>query len=275
MEPKWVISLRSFKFREKAIEQENDLKDFFSMTLGYSRELHNEARILKYALKVLQSPKIHKDNWNYFESWLLKILTYDPSTLPGVLKLFLLNIKRIDKVKIKRAVEKLIEKNIGKRNSYEISWGLWMAKSLKIKIKKQLISKIFELEDSISILIALDLANSGLIEGSLSAELKHLSNKVLDENSLYNEFWLLAYEGSLKGWLRPNSNFLEQDDFFRILADKKISFYDPTRQINLSIPTRIKGKHALKNFKKNIPNEDISPFSEKIVEKVFFYRPGV
>lgn len=48
------------------------------------------------------------------------------------------------------------------------------------------------------------------------------------------EYWLLAYEGVKKGWLTPpETNLLDNNLFFKILKDKNIEFYDPTKQLQI------------------------------------------
>ncbi len=44
--------------------------------------------------------------------------------------------------------------------------------------------------------------------------------------------WLLAYESDLKGWLAEiPANFVENDEFFKHLRAKKISFYDEHKNV--------------------------------------------
>jgi len=263
LEPEWIIALRAFKFRKYIIEQENDIKDFFSTALNYAKTLPGEP-IMKYALKKLRNTKINKANWSYFESWLLKVMLYDPLTLPEILKIFLLNQTRIDRSKIKRAVEKLIELSVRKRNNFEVAWGLWIAKSLKITVDSNLIQQIFLSEDPVSILVALDLVNSKLTMKPLTKEIGDLSRSI-DGASLYGDLWLLAYEGVLRGWLKPTDpDLLKHDEFFKILKANRISFYDDQKQTYFVSPARPRMRLA----------KGAKPIKISREQKIFFYRPG-
>ncbi|RJQ14034.1 RNA-directed DNA polymerase [Candidatus Parcubacteria bacterium] len=242
LEPKWVSDLRSFTIRKKNPEQIFDIMDFFSIALNYTNEHKNES-ILKYSLIKLRNTKIIDRNWDYFEAWLLKILLYNTNVLPEILSLFLLNQGKLNADRIKQAIEKLIVTSIKKKNNYEIAWSLWIAKSLKIKLSSQLVSGVFQLEDPISILIALDLINSNLIIGTTKKYLNSLGNS-LSQNSLFNEYWLLAYESSIKGWLKIPKLNLQNDEFYKTLYKEKVSFYDSKKQIYYAPYSRRKKRTA-------------------------------
>ncbi len=227
----WVIVLRSFRFRGKKAEQENDIKNFLSIALNFSKQYTDKSTpILKYALIRLQSIKIHSESWLYFESWLLKIILYNAAIIPEVFRIFLLNKKWLNTVKIKTTLEKLIELNVNKRNNYETAWGLWMAKAFQIKIKSMTIAEVLRSDDSASILIALDLIETGLATKNFSKEIKKLSTN-LTKDSLYGDMWLLVYEGTKRGWINPPTNPIKNDEFFSILENNDVSFYNRNRQI--------------------------------------------
>ncbi|KCZ72043.1 hypothetical protein ANME2D_01444 [Candidatus Methanoperedens nitroreducens] len=54
-------------------------------------------------------------------------------------------------------------------------------------------------------------------------------NENLTEDSLFEEKWILTYESIIHGWLSPiGPNPLEVNEYFKILKDNNIKFYDET-----------------------------------------------
>ena len=147
-------------------------------------------------------------------------------------------------------------------HSYEISWALWLAKTFGIKLESSLAKCIFESYDVISILIALDLIDEGLIDSSID-----LSPIIEDltEDSLFEEKWLLTYESIIQKWVVPiNSNPLETNEYFNILREHEIKFYDKTIKEK---PLKIKGLKEIEKVEEPEEVEEITYHEEP-------YYPG-
>jgi hypothetical protein len=231
LESEWVLALRSFVFRETGKEQENDIRDYFSMVFRYAIQFPNDP-VLKYAIRKIEAIEFDAENWKYLETWILKATLHNPLILEDVTRIFLSNLKKISKLKVKGTVQAILRAHTSKKNSYEIAWALWLAKSLAIKIDAKLIQNVFSSGDVISILVALDLKNSHLIQGNVNV---NKLNSELTEDSLFDDRWLLTYEALVKKWLNPHgsSNLLSKNLYFRILLQEKVSFYDPAKQVVL------------------------------------------
>ncbi|MEH2007389.1 hypothetical protein, partial [Nostoc sp.] len=117
-------------------------------------------------------------------------------------------------------------------HSHEISWALWLSKSLSIPIKEEVAQKISQLEDSIVALITLDINSSNLVQGKIDFS---LWQSILTINHLYSSNWLLCYEANIKGYFPQitQNNYLENDNFFAVLKQNNVSFYDSLKQIKL------------------------------------------
>jgi hypothetical protein len=76
--------------------------------------------------------------------------------------------------------------------------------------------------------VALDLKNIGLINSTVDTSF--LENELIEEN-LINEFWLFTYEATYKGWLTSPTNILSTNEYFKILKDNGIYFYDESATI--------------------------------------------
>ena len=228
----WVIQINSYEFREDDIwkkekdrvrEQRTDIERYFKLAFHLANKYPNEA-VLSYAIKKFQTIAIINENWNLFESLILKIAILNPLVLQFIIPLLLAYDTLVDKQKISNVVEEIIKNNAKLGHSFEISWALWLAKTFDIRINDSIAKDIFNSNDVIPILIALDLKSKNLIDASV--ESSHLIED-LTEDSLFEEKWLLTYESIIHEWLIPiNSNPLETNEYFNILKDFGVKFYD-------------------------------------------------
>ena len=239
----WVLQINSFVFRnniekqehERALEQKTDIERYFKLTF-YLANKYSHDSVLSYAMKRFVSVPIMNNNWNLFESLILKTVILDPLLLKQIVPFLVAYSKLVDIEKICNVVEEIIKNHAPMGHSFEISWALWLAKTFEINIDDDIAKDIFESNDVISIIIALDLKNMGLINSSL--DLSALT-EILTEDSLFEEKWILIYESIFHNWLTPKDyNPLEIDNYFKILNDADVKFYDETIKAK---PFKIKG----------------------------------
>jgi hypothetical protein len=57
----------------------------------------------------------------------------------------------------------------------------------------------------------------------------------LIEDNLINEFWLFTYEATYKGWLTSPSNILNTNEYFKILKNEDVFFYDESATVSTFI----------------------------------------
>jgi len=225
LEYNWTSELRNYEFHDTVRRQQTDLVTFFSKAFEYSKKYPNEY-VLKYSLARIKNILIDQKNWELYESLILNSMIAEPSVIPTVLEIFLGYVSKGYKLNYKK-IEKTINEVIGYHaklgHGYEVSWCLWLAKSLGIKISRATAREISLLDDPIAALTALDLRDAGLITNGLN--ISEWSNYLTHEN-LYLEHWILTYEAVKKGWLTSRTNYLTSDPFFSILESKNINFYD-------------------------------------------------
>lgn len=218
---KWSIELGSFIFRKNANSQLTDIERFVSLSIIHSNENPKDS-VLLFAIKVLKYLELFDENWDTYESLILKIAITEPRTLPDVTEILASNITRVSKSKIKSIIEKLLNIHLSKGHNYEVSWALWMCVEFNIKLKNKMAEQVFASNDYISILIALDLRSRGQINASVSTDVLLTE---LTEESLMNENWLFTYESIKKGWLIPTNNPIDKNKYFKILLNNGIYFY--------------------------------------------------
>jgi len=218
---RWSIELGSFTFRKSAKSQLTDIERFVSLSLIHSNENPKDS-VLLFSIQVLKYLQLFDENWDTYESLILKIGITEPRTLPVVTEILASNINRISKKKIKSIIEKIIENHLPKGHNYEVAWALWMCVEFSIKIRNKMAEKIFASNDYVSMLIAMDLKSRNLINATVSTDglLPELT-----EESLMNENWLFTYESIKKGWLNPTDNPIDENKYFKILLDNGIYFY--------------------------------------------------
>ena len=103
------------------------------------------------------------------------------------------------------------------------AWALWLAKKMNVQISKGVGDKITKMDDDIVALVALDLAQLGLLNTSgFSKWRNHMT-----AGNLYDAHWLIAYEALEQGWLpsRYGNAYVAGDDFFSILSSHGVRFY--------------------------------------------------
>lgn len=231
IEPDWIIQLRSFEFRETAVKQYNDIISFFSLAFDLAIKLPKEF-VLSYAVQRVKRLVLFSDiNFALLETMLLKTMIAEPSTIKEVFRILYTEKNKVSTSKIKNVLIDFIQYHCQRRNEYELSWALWMAKTFDISIPVNLTKELSQIEDSINILLILDLADNGLIaKGELDIS-KWISK--LDKQFLIDENWLFSYEISIKKWIGKEFRYIDENPYFKQLRKGKVSFYDGTRQIEV------------------------------------------
>ena len=233
IESEWFSIIRDFRFRNKWKYQRTDLITYFDMVLIYARKFPEEL-ILTYAMSKLRFTVVSNRNWRIFQSLLLNALIFEPKILPYIAQNLISYQTKgytIDKKMVSDALEQFILFHLRLNNDFEVAWALWILKSLRIKVSETIAIPISDNVNSIVILTALDIYQSGLMPSGLDVSNWTL---LLTANNLYSEFWLVAYEVKMKGWIKTPVDYISKDPFFKILKDNKVSFYKENRALDLS-----------------------------------------
>ena len=233
-EEEFTLSLFQFSFKETHFD--HSLKHYFSLIWGFANENPKKADwIFKYALRQFEfrTTDIPKKNWKLFEDLLFKTFLVEPSVLDIVTRILLSYKTFLDgetKLKLSELLHLIIRENSITNHNFELSWALWISKTFEIEIEEDIANQIIASRDNISILILLDMMKNTMLVGG-HPDLSVLESE-LDDDILFTENWLLAYEGVKKGWLTPvKTSFLDDNLFFKLLKDRGIEFYDVTGQL--------------------------------------------
>lgn len=247
----WAIELGSFTFRKYPKSQQIDIERFVSLAFRHAKAYPKDS-VLNFAISVLKSQNFLDESWDLFQALILKIAITEPVTLSIVAQILVSNKSKVDRSKIKSLTEIIIKEHSPKGHNFEVAWALWICNEFHIKLKDKIAELVFNSNDIISILIALDIKNKGKINSSVSTKNIEIE---LTEDSLMDDKWLLTYEAITKGWVPiPKKNPVKLNEYFNILNKHKIQFYDETKSL---IPFPV-----LKDSKSNESTKEISNYQQ-------------
>ncbi|MGF7036881.1 RNA-directed DNA polymerase [Mucilaginibacter lappiensis] len=233
IETEWYNVLREYQFREDKELQHKDIIAYFDKLFFYATKFPDDA-ILSYGLSKISATIFKEINWPILEALLLQAIVKDSKCLPYVVKLIISHNDEeydLDFGLIGEAFHEFIIYHQDLDNHYEVSWSLWLFKTLEIDLLENGAKIISASQNAAIILTALDMKAAGLIPKGLDTT--GWESLLVAEN-LYNEFWLVAYEVAKKKWLPVKKPYLHTDPFFKILKDEDVEFYDMSLSIDTS-----------------------------------------
>lgn len=225
-QPEWKPTLRSHEIR--AEHEKSDLLGLFSAAYDIAAKYPGN-NVLKYAVKQSTSHTVSHDNWRLYESFLLGALVSEPGLAPTLAPIL---VKYRDdgyvftEGKLLGSVAEMASHHARLRQGFEVAWALWFSKLFSLRLSDHVLQEISQMDDPLVALLALDLRAAGLADAVDAAGW----SKHMQADQLYSEYWPLAYEASVKGWLESvkGDDYVGDDDFFGILSHYGIQFYDST-----------------------------------------------
>jgi hypothetical protein len=137
---------------------------------------------------------------------------------------------KLNCTQLKLVIQEIIKHSAPRGYDYEVAWSLWYAISFSIKIDDEIAKILSQINDSISILMVLHAVDIGLINKS-TLDI-HAWAVSITADSLNDDRWILSYEISVKKWLLNDFSYVDKNSFFSVLKKEKISFYEPSLQID-------------------------------------------
>jgi len=237
----WVPKLRNFGFRTSRRGQATDLSTYFDLAFELYRQYPDD-HVLNYAVARLSprtdpSEAIHKDNWALLQDFLFQCLMVETGTFLKVIELLIQYHKLgsdIDVASIDDMLNALIPEQCAQDRGSELAWSIWSMIFFGIKIRPAAAMALSSVRDSVVAILALDANARHLIPSGLDTS---AWEKVVSEDSLYTENWLLAYEANVKGWLPQSGkkDLVAQDPCFGYLKNQGVQFYEAAK-LPLAVP---------------------------------------
>lgn len=226
-DPIWTSKIRVFVFRDAGVTgQKNDLTAYFDMVFDFFKRFPEEG-LLKYAIARLRSVEIHRKNWPLLENILSHCVLIEPACIPQVcdqITYYRTKRFRITKKLWSDCLNRIVYERVPLGQSSEAAWSMWLMKLLNIKLLARSSKIVGNSDDSIVGLMALCLVASGLADSTHLVGLNRFNHaSVLFENQ-----WLLCYQGNLMSWLGAGSGRgnLAGDPAFSYLEPQNVSFFD-------------------------------------------------
>jgi hypothetical protein len=224
-------TIQNFKIRKGIHEQKSDIIHLYNQAIEIYRSNPHE-NAFAYFLAKIEPIKIHESNWNLVESICLQIATAETKNLIEISKIFV-SYKSygyplgLDKIKV--GLLKIAQHGIDNNFGFETSWAFWLLTELDIVVSHEL-NGLSNLKDPMAIISIFMARERETYTGNL--DLRNWNN-LLHAEALYDDSWLLAYEGESRGWLRNQNgvNLIEQDDYFKKMKNLDISFLNFAKKI--------------------------------------------
>lgn len=230
--------------KRKQNEERAWLMQFASEAFDFAKA-HPSKNVMKYALTRLREvplPRykneapLREENWDLYENILIRIMTAYPYTADNVAAILCECRDRYPLLETDQKREELsgILSQFVARHALlechtETAWGLWLAKVLGLKISAEAAEHLQTVQSGVCALLALDCRDKGLIaQDDLDTEFwRHqLLKKEEKSGKLTSQFWLLAYEAPMKGWLGDREILKSEESLFSELEKRDIHFYD-------------------------------------------------
>ena len=227
IEAQWYADLKLFRFSDFPSAQRKQLISYFDMVIGHAKNYPDDS-VISYAISKVRNLVIHRNNFEILQSLMLNCLHLEPKTISILSEIFHFYSRvryPLINEKIKYALQEFISFHLDLGNEFEVFWAMWTMKLLRLKVDKNVAQKITQSTNSVIILIYLHMRNSRLISKRINIS---AWDSLLTKDNLYSEHWLVAYEAKVRGWLSSADNYIDDDPFFKLLADNQVRFYDTT-----------------------------------------------
>lgn len=227
----WVESLWKEELQETSLKggaERLSLKNYINRTFHLAKS-HPRSNVLKYAVLHSTTWEIKEDDWGIYEAFLLRAIVSQPNVIEhvaGILEAYKKKEFPIDEEKISLLCNNIILTNASLGNHSEVAWSLWLLKMFNLKLSKEVLGGLSNLESSVCTLLALDLRDKGQIDGKLITT--KWESYISSVDGLSSSMWMMVYETYRHGWF-PEKDFkvfTKKHEFFQKLIDENVYFYD-------------------------------------------------
>lgn len=218
----WPHEISRFEFSKNKRKQRSDICHFFELSKKLAKKYTDEG-VFSYALKRVSGEVIYPENWGIFESYLCQVGMYYTNTLQIISRIigtYFFYEYPLNKLKLSRFANSIINKNAPFENESEVAWALWIIKENDLDINKSAAEAVQQMTNSICNIILIDLLSNN--KSLLVKNYKIYENK----DELVGVNWLLSYELGFKKWVGFDGEHIEQHEWMKILKDEGVSFYD-------------------------------------------------
>lgn len=202
---------------------------------------HNTKGALKYAVKSIKLENLRGTYQELFINFICQCIVLEEGVvesallkLSSLMKNKELNDKSIEK--IKQSLYATIKNHSERKHTSEVVWALWGLFLLEEHLDENITRQLCNMEDSFVYLMLIDLANKSFIKKTIiEQEIATFLEK--DTDKLTGKNWLIFYEIIHNNYIDAEkyNKYLEQDEFFQLLHNNGISFYQSKDSVEENI----------------------------------------
>lgn len=225
IEESWKYKIKGANFADAHIAQRGDIHKFFEDLIALEKAYRDES-VVKYGLKIASSSIIKRQNWQVFEAYLLHCGFAYPNSLQTIASLLATYGRYdypLDRKSIARFCNHTVQTHAPNEHHSEVAWALWIMLELNLALDARAIEALEQISSSSCLLLAVALQ---LRTGGPSIPAAKLASYAKPE-ALFEDGWLLSYEGGRRGWFGPASiSAIKDDAFFGELLKLGVGFFD-------------------------------------------------
>lgn len=221
----WTHQLRNFNIASSRRRQASDINHFFELAKDLARKNADES-VMVYAMKRVSSTIVRKECWDSFEAHVCHVALAYSNTLQTIARLLSTYARvgyPLNRTRLARFVNAVIEDHAPLGHHSEVAWCLWMCKDLGLSLNHSNVDRISEMHSSVCALLLLDLSHAGSLP---KAPKMSYWQTFETPDALHGELWLLSYEAGMRGWGGFSDAHIRADPHFEILRFANTHFYD-------------------------------------------------
>lgn len=262
IEESWKYKIKGAHFADAHGVQRNDIHKFFEDLIALEKAYRDES-VVKYGLKVASSSIVKRQNWRIFESYLLHCGFAYPNALQTIASLLATYGRYqypLDRQAIQRFCNATVSNHAASDHHSEVAWALWIMIELGLALDASALDALQQVSSSACLLLASSLARR--FPGTGTIDMTKLA-AYSTHDALFEEGWLLAYEGGRRLWLNATSDaHIRSDAFFGELLKRQISFFDETARLAPIFTPKDPGRFSPGVFESDDPLDDLFEFEE-------------
>ncbi|MBY3296222.1 RNA-directed DNA polymerase [Rhizobium laguerreae] len=189
---------------------------------------HVNLNVERYAMSNCRKSFVASEDWDFLQEHIVSSYRKNSTLIENLVEIVLLRQKAQEDVDL-AALSDFIAARLpvlgANQRTGEILWLLYLACSLRIKIKADALSMCLRMPNALIAILVTHAEAEGLIEGAIDRSFwRSFANKA----GLRSTMFLFAYEAAVKGWEKDTA-YCEADQYYGLLKGGELSFFDIAR----------------------------------------------
>lgn len=236
-EERWPAEIAQLRLGRTGDDQRREIIRFFTEAIYLAKSLPDES-IASFAVRKSSRTLVQRSNWDIYEPFLLRVARENSNCLDSVVKILCTYAAAGYPMssRVNDFAERMIEEHAPYNHHYEVTWTLWLCRSLSIRLGVRATQLVARIENSICACLVYMLRGRTLLTGR--GAVSDWAGPVT-AGDLRGEHWMLIYEAGIRrSWTLPGAQAaVDADPHFRALRDNGISFFDnAATNVALDIP---------------------------------------